>query len=162
MNAKWGGDHLLKVERGTKKRIISLCTAVQSLGNKKNACWVSTGKPERKGPLGKSVTRLLDNIKTNPKGAPDSSKSREGQGAGSCEYEASGSIPWREHVLLRNCQLLKKNSAPWGCFVISGLLTTLMVSTLKWCNNSDWWTGQGHKRSGNGPLEVITEFSWTT
>lgn len=63
---------MLRLKGETRNaRYISLCTAkvtaVLSLGNKKNTCRVSTGKPEEKGLLGKLVSRWKDNIKTNHK-----------------------------------------------------------------------------------------------
>ena len=65
--------HLLKAERGEKKRTVPNYGRVHPglqpfchYDEKTNECWVSTGKPEGKGPLGKSLSRWQDNIKTNP------------------------------------------------------------------------------------------------
>ena len=89
---------------------------------------MSTGKPEGKGPLGKAVSRWQDNIKTNPKvgweGEHQIHLTHE-RDKGPALANTKFRVPYHEgnRVLPRNCQLLKKNSAPWGWFVISGLLT---------------------------------------
>ena len=117
-----------------QKLILARCVA--GMQEKRDVQGVVVRKPEKQRPLWRC--RWKHNIKMDVKEMGgwcglDGSGTGQGQVVGCCEHvhEPSGFTKcWEFLDQLRNCWLLKKDSAPWR-WVLTAVLTCIILGTVK-------------------------------